>query len=215
MPRPRTNRERRLRPYNKTHRELIETAVRLISEHGTGALSIASLARTMGIDRTSVYYHFSTRESLLAEVKRWSSEQLAKAFASEPTQEGRVDYTIRYGLENSELIKLWIDDFLSARDVRECYPLWDTVVDGLRKYVEDNRIDVDAEVFFLNILTNAVVTPRIYRLSLHPELGIEETVRRFKAEHIRLLRGILGRSRPPAEGLGRLTRSKTKSSRKS
>ena len=48
--------------------DMIETAVRLISETGPDALSIAALARAMGINRTTVYYHFEHREALIGAV---------------------------------------------------------------------------------------------------------------------------------------------------
>src|SRR5690625_6402983 len=31
----------------------------------------------------------------------------------------------RFVLENPELIKLWIDDFIAPGDIRDRYPLWD------------------------------------------------------------------------------------------
>src|ERR1700752_2067815 len=67
--------QKRNKGFEETHREMIETAVRLISEKGVEALSIAALARATGVNRTTVYYHFENREALIAAVKAWSSEQ--------------------------------------------------------------------------------------------------------------------------------------------
>src|SRR5271166_5358638 len=106
--------QRRNKSFDSTHREMIETAVRLISEKGVDSLSIAAVARTMGINRTTVYYHFDSREALLEAVKIWSSEQLARAFRPNLPQKERIDYISRFVLENSELIKLWIEEFVSV-----------------------------------------------------------------------------------------------------
>ena len=66
---------RRNKGFDETHQELIETAVRMISERGTDALSITALAREMGINRTTVYYHFDSREALLHAVSSWATTQ--------------------------------------------------------------------------------------------------------------------------------------------
>src|SRR5512145_252185 len=102
---------RRHRCFELTHLEMIEAAVRLISQKGVDSLSISEVARSTGMNRTTLYYHFSSRDALLDAVKAWSAEQLAKAFERTATQQERIDYITRFVLENPELIKLWIDDF--------------------------------------------------------------------------------------------------------
>ena len=140
---------RRHRGFEETHGDIIETAVRLISEKGVDSLSIAAVARTLGINRTTVYYHFSSRDALLAAVKTWSSEQLAKAFNQAAPQQERIDYITRFVLENPELIKLWIDEFISVGDIRHRYPLWDALVDGIRTRLaaQSPEEEPDAEVY--------------------------------------------------------------------
>src|SRR5579864_4596165 len=110
--------QRRNKGFDATHQEMIETAVRLISEKGVDSLSISAIARSMGINRTTVYYHFETREGLIKAVKAWSSGKLAAAFKATATQQERIDHVTRFVLEYPDLIKLWIDDFLSPGDIR-------------------------------------------------------------------------------------------------
>ncbi len=182
--------QRRNRGYTATHQKMIETAVRLISEKGVEALSIAGLARAMEVNRTTVYYHFDSREALLGEVKRWSSEQLAKAFDLAAPQQERIDYITRFVLENPELIKLWIEELVSGGDIRQSYPLWDDLVNGIRQLSRDKRSKeaVDAEVFCINLLVGAVIGPRVFRNSICPEEDKEKVVERFRKEWQRLLR---------------------------
>src|SRR6516164_3272557 len=132
MTSPLATAQRRNKGFEDTHQEMIETAVRLISERGVDALSISALSRAMGINRTTVYYHFENREALISAVKAWSAEQLARAFKTAAPTPDRIDYITRFVLENPELIKLWIDDFLSPGDVRDRYPSWDGLVEGFR-----------------------------------------------------------------------------------
>ena len=175
---------RRHRSYTDSHAEMIETAVRLISEHGVASLSIAALARAMGIDRTTVYYHFKDRDALLSEVKAWSSTQLTRAFSFDASLEERIDYTTRYVLEHPELMKLWIDDFVSIGDIRNSFPLWDAMIEGFQAGSESK---IDAEVYFVNLLTSAIIGPRVFKNGVSPGADIEEIVKRFRIERLRLI----------------------------
>ena len=83
--------QRRNKAFADTHVELIETAVRLIAEKGVEALSMAALAREVGINRTTVYYHFDSKEALIEEVKAWSAGRLAEAFNPDKAPQARMD----------------------------------------------------------------------------------------------------------------------------
>lgn len=181
---------KRNKGFDETHHEIIEAAVRLISEKGVGALSMAAVARAVGINRTTLYYHFDDREALLRAVKLWSSEQLMKVFSLDLPQQDRIDYLSRFVLENPELIKLWIEDFISGGDIRNSYPLWDALVDGVRSTFAAEFPDetIDAEVYCLGLVTSAVIAPRVFRNSVRPDEDIETIVRRFRSEQQRLLK---------------------------
>lgn len=168
---------------------LIDTAVRLISEKGVDALSLAQLAREAGVNRTTVYYHFSDRDALIGQVRSWSAAQLARAFSIDASPRERADYIARFVLENPELIKLWIDDFLAPGDIRERYPEWDNLVAGVaaRFAKEHPGKSIDAELYCVNMLTVAMIGPRVYRNSVRPELDVTATMERFNREQMRML----------------------------
>jgi AcrR family transcriptional regulator len=185
---PQASAQRRNKGFEETHQEMIETAVRLISEKGVDALSISAVAREMGINRTTVYYHFESREALIAAVKTWSGEQLAKAFPDVAPVAERTDFITRFVLENPGLIKLWIDDFLSVGDVRDRYPFWDALVNGMRASAGAAGNDaVDAEIFAVILMTASTIGPRVFKNSVRPNVDIETIVRRFRGEWLRLL----------------------------
>jgi AcrR family transcriptional regulator len=190
MSTPLATSQRRHKCFDDTHQEMIETAVRLISEKGVDALSIAAVARRMGMNRTTVYYHFESRETLIAAVKVWSSEQLARAFELNAPQQERIDYITRFVLENPELIKLWIEDFLSVGDIRERYPHWDALVNGIKTIMATDPANeaVDAEVYCVNLLTSAFIGPRVFKNSVCQKDDVETVVRRFRSERQRLLK---------------------------
>ena len=172
---------------------MIETAVRLISEKGVDALSIAELARAMGMNRTTIYYHFETRDSLIEAVKAWSAAQLAKAFNAEASQQQRIDYITRFVLENPQLIKLWIEDLIAVGDIRTRYPQWDGLVAGMRAHFAafpDADGPVDAEVYCVILLTSAIIGPRVFKNSVARDEGIDSVVDRFRRERQRMLRNV-------------------------
>jgi AcrR family transcriptional regulator len=192
MTRLQTAVQKRNKGFEDSHQEIIETAVRLISEKGVDSLSISAVARSMGINRTTVYYHFESREDLIKAVKLWSSERLAAAFMSSSPVPERIDYITRFVLENPELIKLWIDDFLSPGDIRERYPNWDALVAGMRETLaaSPEGQGIDAEVFCVDLLASAFIGPRVFKNSVCPGADIRTIVERFRGETLRRLRAV-------------------------
>jgi AcrR family transcriptional regulator len=180
---------RRNKGFDETHRELIATAVRLISESGADALSIAALAREMGINRTTVYYHFDSREALIEAVKAHATEELAKGMDEHTPVPERTSGITRFVLENPELIKLWIDDFVSGRDIRDVYPRWDELVAGIGKRFAEQQPDVefDAEVYCAIMLAGAIIGPRVFANSVRSKASVESIVSAFWQEEQRVL----------------------------
>jgi AcrR family transcriptional regulator len=182
--------QRRNKGFEETHQEMIETAVRLISEKGVEALSVSALAREMGVNRTTVYYHFATREAVIAAVKAWSSEQLARGFEPIGSQAERIDYITRFVLGNPELIKLWVEDLLSPGDMRDSYPHWDALVLGTQRdlHAAFPAEQPDAEVYCVILLTSAIIGPRVFRNRIQPEDPPEKIIERFRKEWQRMLK---------------------------
>lgn len=180
---------RRNKGFEETHQELIETAVRLISESGTDALSITALAKAMGINRTTVYYHFDSREALLHAVSNWATAQLAKGMDLNLSRPERIGLISRFALENPELIKLWIDDFVSGSDIRDSYSCWDALVEPTRRTLAEANPgeEIDAEIYCVMLLAASIIGPRVYRNSVNPAASTEEIVARFVREHQRVL----------------------------
>lgn len=183
-------RTRRNRTFDATHQALIEASVRLISEKGVEALTVAELARAVGMNRATVYYHFESREALLKAVSVWSSEQLTRGFADPGSQRERIDFVARFVIENPDLIKLWIEQFISPGDIRQRYPKWDDFVAASRQtqLPSPEGDEADVEVYCTFLLAGAIIGPRVFRNSVRPDLDEETVINRFRAEQQRLLR---------------------------
>lgn len=188
MASPRNRPQRRHRSYIDTHEEIIDAAMHIISEEGVSALSMSGLAQKLGMDRTTLYYHFKDRNALVREVQASSSARLIKAFTFEGPVEDRIDYTTRYVLENSELIKLWIDDFISVGDIRDNFPQWDAFIEAFKEAHKHDEEPPDPEVYFVNLLTSAVIGPRVFKSKVCPDADTDTIVRRFRLERMRMIR---------------------------
>lgn len=189
MQKARTASRKRNRGFEETHQALIETAVRLLSEKGVEALSVSALAREVGLNRTTVYYHFPNREAMLGAVKEWSTQQLVRGMDVDAPQLDRMAHVTRFVLENPQLIKLWIDDFIAPGDIRERYPRWDEFVSGLSRSFAERHPDkaFDAEVYAVMMLTSAIIGPRVFQNSVGASADSAEIARRFMAEQTRQL----------------------------
>lgn len=181
------NTPRRNKGFEATHRDIIDAAVKLISEKGVEALSMAAVSRAIAINRTTLYYHFADRDALIQGVKNWAADQLADGFNTVMPREQRASHITRFLLENEALAKMFIEDFLAPGDIRERYPKWDALVDGMAGGIAEGEAGFDAEVYCVMMLTSAFVAPRIYRNSVRPDLPLEEVVNRFRVEQMRVL----------------------------
>jgi AcrR family transcriptional regulator len=182
-------RSRRNKSYEATHQSLINASVRLISDKGVEALSVAELARAVGMNRATVYYHFQSREALLEAVSAWSSEQLTRGFAGPGSQRERIDLVARFVLDNPDLIKLWIEQFIAPGDIRDRYPKWDEfIAANLQTNAPvDRRDQIDVEVYCVLLLTGAIIGPLVFHNSVRPDLDSDAIVARFRAEQQRML----------------------------
>lgn len=180
---------KRNKGFDATHDELLKASIGLIAARGIEALSISELARAAGVNRTTVYYHFASREALVAAVKHWSAEQLVRAFNPDLPQQERIDYVVRFVLDHPELITLWIEDFTSPGDIRDSYPFWDALVEGIaERFAQRPEAErIDAEIYCVNLLASAIIGPRIYRNSVRPDAPSGEIVERFRRERQRVL----------------------------
>ncbi|WP_317928943.1 TetR/AcrR family transcriptional regulator [Halioxenophilus sp. WMMB6] len=179
--------KQRNKGYQKSHQKMVETAIKLIAEKGAEALSLADLARAMDVNRTTIYYHFKNRDELISEVKQWSSVQLAKGIDIQIPRQDRVDYITRYVLENPELIKLWLEDLISGKKIEECYPVWHKLVASTADLFAKEGEEIDAEIFCLELLISAFVTPLVFIRSVNPDESKESLIARISKLHLRNL----------------------------
>jgi hypothetical protein len=74
-------------------------------------------------------------------------------------------------------------------DIRTRYPEWDRLVEGMAAHfaTREGGKAVDPEVFSTILLTVAFIAPRIFHLSVRPDLSPDEVRKRFLVEQLRML----------------------------
>ena len=178
----------RNRNFEHTHQILIRKAVAMISESGADAVTISALAQATRINRSTVYYHFESREALIAEVCRWSSAELAKGINPDASYHASTDHVPSFVLHNPEIIRLWIDEYLAAGDIRERYPEWDSLVAQVGQVFADTPDqECDAEVYCALMLTSTLIAPHVFKNSVRPQESLDRIVDRFAKEQQRLM----------------------------
>ncbi len=170
MQKARNASRKRNRGFEETHQALIATAVRLLSEKGIEALSVSALAREAGLNRTTIYYHFPDRDSMVRAVKDWSNQQLARGMETDAPQGERMAHIVNFVMDNPQLMTLWIDDFIAPGDIRDRYSRWDEFVAGLQRSLALSNPDgnFDAEVYAVMMLAGMIIGPRVFHNSIAP-----------------------------------------------
>lgn len=81
-----------------TRQRLIDVAVDLFTRHSFAGTSLQMIADEMGFTKAAIYYHFHTREELLAAVVEPIFEQLSRVIAAAEAQRSsgaRADHMLR------------------------------------------------------------------------------------------------------------------------
>ena len=72
--------------------------------------------------------------------------------------------------------------------MRNSFPLWDDMIAQFSPQGLDGDDAIDAEIYFVNLLTSAIIGPRVFKNSVCPDADIETVMRRFRIERLRLIR---------------------------
>ena len=96
---------------------------------------------------------------------------------------------IPYTSNNGRIAPAGCGADISGVDIRQSYPFWDQLVEGVRKDAAyEGHGSVDAEIYCVNLLTSSIIGPRVFRNSVAPAEDNETIVRRFGDERRRVLR---------------------------
>lgn len=92
--------------------ELLDAARQVVLERGMASARIADVAKATNVSGGLVHYHFATKDELMAEMLRASSEaerqQLARIVDAGATALDRLDRVMRYYIPSTRSDQSWI-----------------------------------------------------------------------------------------------------------
>ena len=103
----------------KTRKRLVEATIKLVAEVGVDAVSVSEVARRAGVTRPGAYYHFKSREELMAAVADELDEQLLKIVEGSMDVEDVYSFPADIAAEDQDLIRLRILKMLEHGSVAD------------------------------------------------------------------------------------------------
>jgi len=182
--------QRRNRNYEETHRQLVERAVALIGRDGVEALTVATLARDARMNRSTVYYHFDSREALLGAAKEWFGARLSEMMVAPGDSQAWLEKAVQFGLGNPELMHEWVMDLVNHAPITRNFPRWDDLVELASRSPQVARHEdgkggpgistpQDAEVWATVLLASVLMAPRLFRVAVQPDQDIALVARHY------------------------------------
>jgi AcrR family transcriptional regulator len=180
-------RERALRSDAKASRKALLVAAReLFAERGPDALTIVEVAKRAGLNRSTAYQHFRSREDLTQAVGEDFAVEL-REMLREPRGFGeQIDFFVHYLQAHPDIARLWMFHLLSGQSrPREG---WSDYIDSLDQIAKspNSLPGIDAEMLGVIGLTSALVWSVMTRQQAGSEEAAAAETDRFAAELKRL-----------------------------
>lgn len=174
---------------------LLEAARELMAERGSEALTVVAVAERAGLNRSTAYQHFRSREQLLGAVGDVFAEELRRMFSQPRDFGAQVDFFVGYFREHPDVARIWMFQLLS--NGREPEPGgWADYVSALERLARSPRSQdgIDAEMLGVIGMTSALVWSLMASQRTDDEEGAGAETRRFARELKRLF--LFGALRP-------------------
>jgi AcrR family transcriptional regulator len=161
--------------FHRTRERIVEAARRLMGERGPESLTISAVAHAAGINRTTAYQHFRTRDELVRAVTEELIEEVGTYLAAQRPIVEHIDAVAAYFLEHPELARLAIYWLLSESPIPRAG--MELFLHETRRIVEDGGAlaDADPEMLGHLMMGVAVLWP------LHARIEYEDSEARSAA----------------------------------
>lgn len=102
----------RRRDAEATHVALLKAARNLMAENGTEAFTASEVAHRAGVNRTTAYQHFRTREDLIGAVLAELSNETSLTLKAKLPPSQLIDHITDYFLDHPKIVRLWLLEML-------------------------------------------------------------------------------------------------------
>ncbi|MCP4039293.1 MAG: TetR/AcrR family transcriptional regulator [bacterium] len=188
-------RQRPLRSDAQLSRSALLTAAReLVAERGPEALTVVAVAERAGLNRSTAYQHFRSREELLEAVTDQFTEEVRQLFLQPRDFGSRVEFFVEYFRDHPDIARTWMFQLLAGHGGVERG--WEDYVSYLEQLAQgpSSQDDIDAEMLGVIGMTSALVWSLMARQRTKTDEQAREETQRFARELKRLF--LYGALRP-------------------
>jgi len=182
----------RRRDFEENRRRILTAARLVLAERGPEALTVSEVAERAGINRSTAYQHFRTRDALAADVMREVAEELTGKLGETGALWGQVDEMSLFFVEHPELARLMVHQLLAESPLPE--RAWRGYLSQVRRIAQsrDAQPDIDAEMLGHLLICVGMLWPLLARAQYDDAASVRRATRRMARELRRvLLHGVL------------------------
>lgn len=184
---PRTTSRPRRRDFEDNRRRILDAARLTLAERGPEGLTVSEVAQRAGLNRTTAYQHFRTRDALAAAVMAELADELTGMLHAPHAMFGQIDHIVLFFVDHPELARLTLRQLLSQSQLSE--PAWSSYREQIRKIAESAKAQpgIDAEMLSHLLVCVGVLWPLIARTQYEDAESARNATQRLTRELKRLL----------------------------
>jgi AcrR family transcriptional regulator len=182
----------RRRDFEDNRRRILAAARLILAERGPEALTVSDVAQRAGINRSTAYQHFRTRDALAAAVTAEVAEDLTGKLLESTALWGQIDEMSLFFVDHPELARLIVHQLLSESPLPK--RAWSSYLAQVRKIARsrDAQPGIDAEMLSYVLMCVGILWPLLARAQCEDAASVRRTTRRLARELRRvLLHGVL------------------------
>lgn len=173
---------------------IFNACIACLAANGPEGVSLSDVAKQAGVNRSTAYAYFGSRESLIAETTSWVSGQLFTAVfgpaeAGRPPEADMLGLTGRlanFAMENPALCRVWLLQVLALPDPSKDV-FWRKYHGESRRFTKTELAQpgMDAEVFTVMQLAGAFLWPMTMLARGMDAKSLSRQTRRYVRECVR------------------------------
>ena len=177
----------RRRDYQSNRRRILAAARRLMAERGLEAITVSEVAHRAGLNRTTAYQHFRTRDELVGALLEELTDEVTGMLVEPRPLGERIDHMAAFLVEHPEIARMTIHQLLSDSPLPR--QGWERYVGELRRLASGRkaRAGVDAEMLAYVFASVGMLWPLLARVDYEDAEGRRRATERLTRELKRLL----------------------------
>jgi AcrR family transcriptional regulator len=177
----------RRRDYQSNRRRILAAARRLMAERGLEAITVSEVAHRAGLNRTTAYQHFRTRDELVGALLEELTDEVTDMLVEPRPLGERIDHMAAFLVEHPEIARMTIHQLLSDSPLPR--QGWERYVGELRRLASGRkaRAGVDAEMLAYVFASVGMLWPLLARVDYEDAEGRRRATERLTRELKRLL----------------------------